>query len=55
MARLRELEREFDERGIALAVVGLGEHVAFSHHPAAARLRGVHRPGIEDEGELVAH
>jgi len=54
MAKLRELEREFDERGIALAVVGLDEHVTFSHHPAAARLRGVHRLPAH-EAELVAH
>jgi MFS superfamily sulfate permease-like transporter len=55
MQKLRELEREFDQRGIALAVVGLDEHMSFSHHPAAARLRGVHRRAPEEVGELVAH
>lgn len=55
MEKLRELEREFGERGIALAVVGLSEHMSFSHHPAAARLKGVHRSVPEEAGELVAH
>jgi MFS superfamily sulfate permease-like transporter len=43
MSRLHEMEREFDQRGIGLAIVGLDEHVALSHHPAAVRLRGVHQ------------
>ncbi len=57
MEKLHELEREFDQRGIALAIVGLDEHMAFSHHPAAARVRGVHRRVRQEEeaGELVAH
>ena len=56
MAKLRDMEREFDERGIALAVVGLAGHVALSHHPAAARLRGVHRHGTEEADEFeLAH
>jgi MFS superfamily sulfate permease-like transporter len=55
MAKLREMEREFEQRGIALAVVGLDEHVALSHHPAAARMRGIHRREHEEAGELVAH
>jgi MFS superfamily sulfate permease-like transporter len=54
MAKLRELEREFSERGIALAVVGLDQHMTLSHHPAAARLRGVHAPEAP-VGELAAH
>jgi MFS superfamily sulfate permease-like transporter len=57
MDKLHELEREFDQRGIALAIVGLDEHMSFSHHPAAARVRGVHRRVRQEEtvGELVAH
>ena len=41
MAKLRELDREFTQRGIALAIVGLDDHVSLSLHPAAARLRGI--------------
>ena len=52
--KLHQLEREFAERGIALAIVGLDDHVMLSEHPAAARLRGVHRQP-ESAGELVAH
>jgi MFS superfamily sulfate permease-like transporter len=56
MEKLRELEREFEQRGIALAVVGLDDHMSFSHHPAAARLRGVHRSAPQEElSELAAH
>jgi MFS superfamily sulfate permease-like transporter len=55
MERLHELEREFTQRGIALAVVGLDRHVALSHHPAAARLRGVHREVQEGASELAKH
>jgi MFS superfamily sulfate permease-like transporter len=56
MEKLHQLEREFAERGIALAIVGLDEHVTLSSHPAAARLRGVHRrPPAEQPAELVAH
>jgi hypothetical protein len=55
MDKLRELEREFTARGIALAVIGLDQHVSLSHHPASARLRGVHRPQNEDAHELAAH
>jgi MFS superfamily sulfate permease-like transporter len=54
MAKLHQLEREFAERGIALAIVGLDDHVTLSQHPAAARLRGVHRP-TESTGERIAH
>jgi len=43
MTKLREFEREFTDQGIALAIVGLGEHVTFSPHPAAARIRGLAR------------
>ena len=55
MGKLRELRREFTEKGLNLEVVGLHEHVSFSHHPAAARLRGVGRPAAEEAGELVPH
>jgi MFS superfamily sulfate permease-like transporter len=55
MAKLHELEREFDQRGIALAIVGLDDHMSFSHHPAAARLRGVHRLAPHEVEELAAH
>ncbi len=56
MEKLHELEREFDQRGIALAVVGLDDHMSFSYHPAAARLRGVHRSAPREElSELAAH
>jgi MFS superfamily sulfate permease-like transporter len=55
MAKLHQLEREFAERGIALAIVGLDEHVVLSHHPAAARLRGFEPAAVEPHGELVAH
>lgn len=54
MEKLHQLEREFAERGIALAIVGLDDHVRLSEHPTAARLRGVHRQA-EAAGELVAH
>jgi MFS superfamily sulfate permease-like transporter len=40
MDKLHQLEREFAERGIALAIVGLDDHLQLSEHPAAARLRG---------------
>ncbi len=40
MDKLHQMEREFAERGIALAIVGLEGHVQLSPHPAAARLRG---------------
>jgi MFS superfamily sulfate permease-like transporter len=40
MEKLHQMEREFAERGIALAIVGLDDHVQLSPHPAAARLRG---------------
>jgi MFS superfamily sulfate permease-like transporter len=56
MEKLHQLEMEFAERGIALAVVGLDEHVTLSAHPAAARLRGVHRHPVEakeKEEEMV--
>ena len=55
MEKLHEMEREFEQRGIALAIVGLGEHVALSHHPAAARLKGVHRKTPQEASELVSH
>jgi hypothetical protein len=55
MAKLHQLEREFAERGIALAIVGLEEHVVLSDHPAAARLRGHSKSAVESHGELVAH
>jgi MFS superfamily sulfate permease-like transporter len=55
MAKLRELEREFSERGIALAVVGLDQHMSLSHHPAAARLRGVHGRLPAPMGEAAPH
>jgi MFS superfamily sulfate permease-like transporter len=53
MQRLHELEREFAARDIALAIVGLDDHVVLSPHPAAARLRGVHR--LSEPAEAVAH
>ena len=54
MEKLHQLEHEFAEQGIALAIVGLDEHVSLSVHPAAARLRGnSHKPA--ERRELVAH
>jgi MFS superfamily sulfate permease-like transporter len=54
MEKLHQLEREFAEQGIALAIVGLEDHVTLSVHPAAARLRGAnHKPATERE--LVTH
>jgi MFS superfamily sulfate permease-like transporter len=54
MEKLHQLEHDFAERGIALAIVGLDEHVSLSVHPAAARLRGnSHKPA--ERRELVAH
>jgi MFS superfamily sulfate permease-like transporter len=54
MEKLHQLEREFEERGIALAIVGLDDHMSLSLHPAAARLRGAnHKPATERE--LVAN
>jgi MFS superfamily sulfate permease-like transporter len=41
MEKLHQLEREFASRDIALAIVGLDDHVMFSPHPAAARFRNV--------------
>ena len=65
MEKLHQMEREFAERGIALAIVGLEGHVQLSQHPAAARLRGPtvkpapvsHAAGVKhaDEKELVVH
>lgn len=55
MEKLHQLEAEFAERGVALAIVGLDEHVTLSAHPAAARLRALPRPAPEPEEELVAH
>lgn len=40
MEKLHQLEHEFAARGIALAIVGLDDHMSFSPHPAAARVRG---------------
>ena len=40
MEKRHPLEREFTQQGIALAIVGLDEHVSLSVHPAAGRLRG---------------
>jgi len=54
MTKLHELEHEFAARGIALAIIGLEEHVALSPHPAAARLRGVQPPASADKTEVVA-
>lgn len=66
MEKLHQLEREFAERGIALAIVGLDEHMSFSPHPAAARIRGNGPPSdgqpkhqgrrpLQAGRELVAH
>jgi len=66
MEKLHQMEREFAERGIALAIIGLDGHVQLSAHPAAARLRGPtptpssaasHAPPKQhaSEKELVAH
>jgi MFS superfamily sulfate permease-like transporter len=55
MERLHEMEREFTAQGIALAIVGLEDHITLSAHPAAARLRGVHHNGSRTSRELVAH
>jgi MFS superfamily sulfate permease-like transporter len=65
MEKLHQFEREFAERGIALAVVGLDHHVQLSAHPAAARLRGptikqtpagsAHARPEAAKKELVAH
>lgn len=54
MAKLQDMKREFDQRGIALTVVGLDDHVALSAHPASARMRGVSRADHETP-ELVTH
>jgi MFS superfamily sulfate permease-like transporter len=40
MSKLKQLEREFEQQGTALAIVGLERHVALSTHPTAARMRG---------------
>lgn len=55
MEKLHQLEREFAQRGTALAIVGLDEHVMLSEHPAAARLRGIGRTNDEKQRELVPH
>jgi MFS superfamily sulfate permease-like transporter len=55
MVKLHELERQFAEQGIALAIVGLEDHITLSPHPAAARLRGVDRPAAAAEAELIAN
>ena len=55
MEKLHELEREFDQRGIALAVVGLDQHMSFSHHPAAARVRSRAPRRKEEAREFVSH
>jgi MFS superfamily sulfate permease-like transporter len=56
MEKLHELEREFEQQGIALAIVGLEAHVTLSHHPAAARLRGVNSSGEhQPEPALADH
>lgn len=53
MEKLHQLEREFAERDIALAIVGLDQHIMFSQHPAAARFRNV--AGAQQPTELVPH
>jgi MFS superfamily sulfate permease-like transporter len=55
MDKLHQLEREFSEQGIALAIVGLDQHIALSDHPTAARMRGVPRPVVEKQPDLVTH
>jgi MFS superfamily sulfate permease-like transporter len=56
MEKLHQLEHEFTQQGIALAIVGLDDHIALSDHPAAARLRGVPRPlAVEKNAALVHH
>jgi MFS superfamily sulfate permease-like transporter len=55
MEKLHELRRDFQQRGLRLDVIGLDEHIAFSHHPAAARLRGVRQAAPENAAELVVH
>jgi MFS superfamily sulfate permease-like transporter len=54
MEKLHELEREFEQQGIALAIVGLEAHVTLSHHPAAARLRGVNSSGGRQHEAVLA-
>jgi MFS superfamily sulfate permease-like transporter len=49
MQKLKQLEKEFAERGIELAIVGLDEHVRMSPHPASAWLRGLPAPDLEPE------
>ncbi|MFM8292426.1 MAG: SulP family inorganic anion transporter, partial [Planctomycetia bacterium] len=39
MAKLRELQGEFDRAGLRLEIVGLEEHRAFSAHPESTRRR----------------
>jgi MFS superfamily sulfate permease-like transporter len=51
MEKLHQFEREFADRGIALAIVGLQNHVRLSDHPAAARHRGVR----EANGTVHSH
>ena len=48
MQKLKQLEKEFAERGIELAIVGLEEHVRMSPHPASAWLRGLPAPEPEN-------
>jgi MFS superfamily sulfate permease-like transporter len=56
MTKLQQLEMEFAQRGIALAIVGLDDHVTFSDHPAAARVRGsLRQPAAERQAQLTAH
>jgi MFS superfamily sulfate permease-like transporter len=55
MEKLHQLEREFAEKGIALAIVGLDDHVSLSHHPAAARLKGIARPVESDVESTHRH
>ena len=56
MEKLHQLETEFAERGIALAIVGLEGHVSFSDHPTAARMRGnVPPPPAKPESQAAAH
>ena len=40
MDKLNEMQRDFEQAGLKLEVVGLDDHTAFSGHPQASRKKG---------------
>lgn len=58
MEKLHQLQNEFAEQGIALAIVGLDQHMQLSPHPAAARVSGVRAAGTPvgalEHGEIAS-